>query len=307
MGSTAFGNFHNFCRDSTLPVCNLFSESPTQQSKGSQLEGAGFGGCALTGITLSNGRNLSNLGSILLCGIAIFTTLFLLWRSDRKQAAVGRREFQLFLVGYIIVSICEIFTVGGFPLDRKVRIGFTAVHLGSIVATLWVLLLNGVVGYQLLDDGTPLSLGLILISAIAFFVGTGYVALDTAFGYTNTFHSSLSPPNNRNIALYVLYQLWPLICLAGFFVLETVLVIRVLGEKKPMLYLFAAALLFAIGQIFQYVISKHICQGTNGKIDGALFETLFTLVSVVMIWVFWSSITEDDWPMPVSEETTYNK
>ena len=70
-------------------------------------------------------------------------------------------------------------------------------------------------------------------------------------------------------------------------------------------YLIAAALLFAIGQIFQYVISTHICQGTNGKIDGALFETLFTLLSVVMIWVFWSSITEDDWPMPTSGESTY--
>ncbi len=33
-----------------------------------------------------------------------------------------RREFQLFLLGYIIVSLCEIFTVGGFPLDRKVRL-----------------------------------------------------------------------------------------------------------------------------------------------------------------------------------------
>lgn len=29
---------------------------------------------------------------------------------------------QLFLIGYIIVSICEIFTVGGLPLNRKVRI-----------------------------------------------------------------------------------------------------------------------------------------------------------------------------------------
>lgn len=33
-----------------------------------------------------------------------------------------RREFQLFLLGYIIVEICEIFTVGGFPLERKVRL-----------------------------------------------------------------------------------------------------------------------------------------------------------------------------------------
>lgn len=112
--------------------------------------------------------------------------------------------------------------------------GFTAVHLGSITATLWVLLLNGFVGYQLLDDGTPLSLGLILLSAIAFFVGTGYIALDTAFSYTNTFVPSLLGPNNRNIGLYVLYQLFPLICLVGFFLLETILVLRVLGEKKPM-------------------------------------------------------------------------
>ena len=72
-----------------------------------------------------------------------------------------------------------------------------------------------------------------------------------------------------------------------------------------LVYLMAAALLFAIGQIFQYVISTHICRGTHGKIDGALFETFFTLLSVVMIWVFWSSITEDDWPMPTSGESTY--
>ena len=82
--------------------------------------------------------------------------------------------------------------------------------------------------------------------------------------------------------------------------METVLVVRVLGERKPMIYLVSAALLFALGQIFNYVVSVHICNGTHGKIDGALFETLFTLLSVVMVWVFWSSITEDDWPMPVS-------
>ena len=106
-------------------------------------------------------------------------------------------------------------------------------HLGSITATLWVLLLNGLVGFQILDDGTPISLGLILGSAVAFFVGTGYVALDTAFSYSSTFVRSMTAPN-RNIALYVLYQLWPLVCLFFFFVLESVLVLRVLGERKPM-------------------------------------------------------------------------
>ncbi|KAL8892129.1 MAG: hypothetical protein Q9205_002491 [Flavoplaca limonia] len=305
MGSTQFGNFQNFCRDSTLPVCNLFN--PWRQRQAEMFgELQGYDGCQLTGIRLGGGRHLGNLGSILIAFIAILVTVFLIMRSNRKEAAVGRREFQLFLVGYIIISICEIFTVGGLPmgssLQQRVVLGFSAVHLGTIVATLWVLMLNGIVGFQLLDDGTPLSLGLILVSAAALFIGTGYIALDTAFSYSNEFDESLTDPH-RNIGLYVLYQLAPLLFLVAFFILETVLVLRVLGEKKPMLYLFGAALLFAIGQIFQYVISTHICQGTNGSINGALFETLFTLLAVVMTWVFWSSITEDSWPMPVSGGT----
>ncbi|KAE9372122.1 hypothetical protein N431DRAFT_236602 [Stipitochalara longipes BDJ] len=293
MGSTQFGNFHNFCRDSTLPICNIFPGFSYENPGGFQ------GGCELLGISLSHGRHLGNIGSILLCGVAIAVSAFLLWRSERKQAAVGRREMQVFLVGYILIEICEIFTVGKFPLSSKVRIAFTGIHLGLIIATLWILMLNAVVGYQLLDDGTPLSVGLMIGSAAALFIGTGYITLDTGYSWTGHFDSSLQG-NNRNIALYVLYQLAPLVFLFIFFVLETVLVIRVLGERKPMIYLVSAALLFALGQIFNYVVSVHICHGTHGKIDGALFETLFTLLSVIMIWVFWSSITEDDWPMPVS-------
>ncbi|KAF3036693.1 hypothetical protein E8E12_005514 [Didymella heteroderae] len=299
-----YGKFDDFCRDtgnswSTLPVCYLFAQAPTRNGGGWE------GGCTLQGFPVGGGNRLHNLGSIILCGIAILTTFFLLWRSERKKAAVGRREMQLFLIGYIIISICEIFTIGGFPLNDSVRLAFVAVHIAAIVATTWILMLNGLVGYQLLDDGTPISIGLLLISAIILFVGTGYIALDTGFSWTGYWDDTLSLPNQA-YALYTLYQLVPLVFLFIFFCLESFLVLRVLGERKPMLYLLGAALLFAIGQVFQYVISVHICTGTSGKINGGLFETLFTLLSVVMIWVFWSSITEDDWPMPtVAGSGTY--
>ncbi|KAF2471281.1 uncharacterized protein BDR25DRAFT_223477 [Lindgomyces ingoldianus] len=295
MPATAYGNFHDLCRDtgnlgSTLPVCNLFDQASTRF-------GTGWKGCNLTGIPLNGHNHLTNLGSILLCGIAIVASMFLIWRSERKKAAVGRREMQLFLVGFIIIEICEIFTVGGFPLNSVVRRAFTAVHIAAIIATLWILMLNGIVGYQLLDDGTPVSIGLMMVSAALIFIGTGYIALDTGFSWTNYWDDTLSG-NNRAYALYTLYQLAPLVFLVVFFLLEAFLVLRILGERKPMVYLISAALLFALGQIFQYVISVHICNGTNGKINGGLFETLFTLCAVVTIWVFWSSITEDDWPMP---------
>ena len=111
--------------------------------------------------------------------------------------------------------------------------GCRAAPIAAFAATPWSLRINGVVGFQLLDDGTPLSLGATLLSAGAIFIGTGYIALDTAFRWTHYFDPSLQPPN-RNYGLYVLYLLVPLICLVIFFVLETVLVLRILGEKKPM-------------------------------------------------------------------------
>ncbi|KAI6762832.1 hypothetical protein HG530_008812 [Fusarium avenaceum] len=280
MGSTEFGNFH------------LLSENHDQNGN--------WGGCELTGISLSGGRHLGNLGSIILAGFAIATAGFLLLRSEKKRAAVGRREMQLFLIGYIIISICEIFSVGEFPLNSTVRIAFSAIHIGMIIATCWILMLNAVVGYQIIDDGTPLSIALIVLSAGILLVGTGYIALDTGLSWTGYWDDSYKSPDNRNIALYVLYQLVPLIFIVAFLVLETILVIRILGETRPMIYLAAAALLFALGQVFNYAVSKYICEGSSGKVDGSLFQTFFTLLAVIMIWIFWSSITEDDWPMPVT-------
>ncbi|KAL5118814.1 hypothetical protein ACEQ8H_003317 [Pleosporales sp. CAS-2024a] len=290
---TRYGKFDHFCRDtgntwSTLPVCYLFNEAATQLDQG-------WGGCTLEGFSVGGDKRLRNLGSILIAAIAILSTAFLIWR-----------EMQLFLLGYIIISICEIFSIGGFPLNHKVRIAFVAIHIATVTATCWILMLNGVVGYQLLDDGTAVSIGLLLVSSLLIFIGTGYIALDTGFQWTGYWDDTLGTPN-RAYALYTLYQLMPLLFLVIFFLLEAFLVLRILGERKPMLYLGGAALLFALGQIFQYVISVHICNGTDGNINGGFFESLFTLLAVVMVWVFWSSITEDDWPMPtVAGSGAYN-
>lgn len=301
MGSTDYGKFADFCHDATLPICNLLSNNHNQTGPWDESTA-----CQLVGIPLSGGHHLGNLGSILLCAIAILVTSFLVLLSERKKAAVGRREMQLFLIGYILISICEIFTVGEFPLSSTVRIAFTGIHIGMIVATTWTLLLNAVVGYQILDDGTPVSIGLMFLSGVILLVGTGYIALDTGFHWTGYWDSSYDfSDGNRHLALYTLYQLLPLVFVVAFFVLEAILVLRVLGEVRPMAYLVAAALLFAIGQVFNYTISPYICNGTSGKIDGALFETLFTLLAVVMTWIFWSSITEDDWPIAVGGPAGY--
>jgi hypothetical protein len=39
---------------------------------------------------------------------------------DFSLLTTSYREMQLFLAGYIIIEICEIFTVGKFPLESKI-------------------------------------------------------------------------------------------------------------------------------------------------------------------------------------------
>ncbi|KAF8454958.1 chitin synthase III catalytic subunit-domain-containing protein [Terfezia claveryi] len=269
-----FGEFSNFCRDSTIPVCNLFLYGINVPAKS----------CGLVGFT-AGGNQVGNLGSVVLAGIAIIVSGVLLWMAERKAAAVGRREMQILLLGYILVSFAEIFTVGEFLTSQSALKWFTGIHIGAITATFWVLLLNAIVGYQLLDDGTILSILLVGGSMVVVFIGTGYIAMDTALGWTDTF-VTLKSEGYRNYALYVLYLLFPIISVAAYFILESVLVLKV----------------------FDFVISVHLCNATSGKIDGSLFQTLFTLLSVVTLWYFWSSITEDVWidePLNPMEETTY--
>ncbi|KAL5600986.1 hypothetical protein BROUX41_005817 [Berkeleyomyces rouxiae] len=283
---TRFGDFRIFCRDSTLPICNLISKRHDQNGS--------WGGCELKGIPLSGGRHLGNLGVILLCAIAIIMTVFLIMLSSRRKAAVGRIEMEVFLGGFAVIQVCEIFSIGYFPLNEKLRIFFTAIHIGAIIATTWVLMLNAVVGYQILDDGTPISVGLVFGSAAPLFLGTTYIALDTGYSWSGYWDDAYSG-SNRHVALYVLYQLMPLVFIVVYFVLECVLVIKVLEEWEPLVWLGSAAIFFALGQIFTYTISSHICDGTSGKIDGSMFETFCTMVSVLLVWYFWTTITEEDW------------
>lgn len=122
-----------FCKDSTLPVCNVRPRPAKRDLPGtasavhsrltdytrSQLlsspdhdQNGPWGGCQLTGIPLSGGRHLGNLGSIILCGVAIAAAAFMVLKSEKKRAAVGRR--------YVCSARC---ILGRKPTDAAVTQG----------------------------------------------------------------------------------------------------------------------------------------------------------------------------------------
>lgn len=96
-------------------------------------------------------------------------------------------------------------------------------------------MINGAVGYQAIDDGSVLSVFLLFASTAALFIGTGYIALDTGYHWTDYFDTRTIQFNpDRQYSLYTLYLVAPAVFLFIYFWLSFFLVIRVLGEKKPL-------------------------------------------------------------------------
>lgn len=273
-----YGEFAALCYQSPLPICHLFASKQTPE-------------CSLVGI--ADGK-VRNLGDIIMAAIAIIVALVLVGMTHRKRAAVGRKEMNVVFIGYILILAAQIIDSGGFLDEQsKVVVIASAVHIGLIAGTFWALLINALVGYQIVEDGTFLSTWGTLISTLIVAGGTGYIAGDTAFSVTGYFNTT-NPATLKNVALFTLYLVWPIIAIGLYVILETVIVVKFLGEKRPLLLLYLALVSFAIAQVFMFVVSHYICSGTNHDVDGSLFSTLFTLISVILIWMFWNSITEDE-------------
>jgi hypothetical protein len=86
-------------------------------------------------------------------------TAIMIYNIKSKYTAVGRKEIVVFFYFYAAVTLLEFFLYSGIiPISWPGYPYFVAVDVGLTVATLWCLLFNGFVGFQWIDDGTPLSL-----------------------------------------------------------------------------------------------------------------------------------------------------
>jgi hypothetical protein len=153
------------------------------------------------------------------------------------------------------------------------------------------------------------------VGAIILCVASTYISLDTAFSVSSYFETS--PSKLHNAWIFSLTVVWPLFAVVAYFSLSIFVVVRILKERKPLLYFAATALLFALSQGAYYALSETICRGSNATVDGSFVATIvgssatgfleaesltipshsFQLetASIVALYYSWKSITESDW------------
>ncbi|GAB5586405.1 Chitin synthase [Umbelopsis nana] len=220
--------------------------------------------------------------------VAIVMAAIMIYHIKSKYTAVGRKEIVMFFYLYMMTTFLEMLLVTGIiPTASSVYPWFTAVHIGLMSATFWCLLLNGFVGFQFAEDGTPWSLWSIRISSFVVFLIVGLIAVAT--------FNNLGPFNYAKPAvLWVFYFIVNGVAFFVYVLLQIVLVVNTLDDRWPLGDILFGAAFFLIGQVIMYFFSVAICDQVKHYVDGLFFGTICTLLAVMMVYKYWDSITKED-------------
>lgn len=158
----------------------------------------------------------------------------------------------------------------------------------SLKVTLFVMLLfNGFLVFQWIEDGVASTLTLLSTVSISVFCGVGLIAFAT---FVSFFFKSENP--------FILFILYPGVTVAAaalylftqlFFILKTLKNYWAIGD----LVIGVLALLIGLTVEFSPA-SEFLCKYTKHYIDGSFIHVVASLFGVMMIYKYWVSITEED-------------
>ncbi|KAF9163617.1 Chitin synthase, class 7 [Mortierella sp. AD011] len=271
-----FGSFNNTCSKVSLTLCPLVGSTDGIEPL-----------CYSRNVKLAD-TLIFQPSTLIIHIIALVMTAIMIYHIRSKYTAVGRKEIAMFFYLYMLVTVMDLLLISGIiPTASNLYPYFTGVHIGLISATFWCLLLNGFVGFQFAEDGTPLSLWSIRISSFVIFLAITFLSIAT--------FESLGPFSATNpVTLWVVFFVFNGACLLIYVILQILLVVNTLDDRWPLGDIVFGVAFFSVGQVILYVFSLNICNFAKHYIDGLFFGTIATLLSVMMVYKYWDSITKED-------------
>ncbi|KAK3950049.1 chitin synthase III catalytic subunit [Pseudoneurospora amorphoporcata] len=278
----AFGDFSSICRKAPIPLCA--SVGPiTSVASGVGIEPD----CYARNIEVANTIIFQSAASVMHI-VALIMTVVMLLHVRGKFTAVGRKEITTFFYLYMILTFLSLcIDAGVIPPHSGSYPYFVAVQAGLASALVTCLVINGFVGFQLYEDGTPLSLWMLRLSSFIAFVISFLVSLATFKSW-----SGLGPTNT--VGIFIVLYLLNAIQLALYVVSQIILVTRTLQDRWPLGDIAFGLFFFIAGQVLLYAFSSRICEGVSHYIDGLFFATTCNLLAVMMVYKYWDSITKED-------------
>jgi hypothetical protein len=269
---SGFGDFTSICENTPLPLCaSIGPVVSTSGRVGIEPD------CYARSIELANTIIFEGAASVLHI-VALVMTIIMILHVRSKFTAVGRKEILTFFYIYMLLTfISLIVDAGVVPPGSDPYPYFVSVQNGLSSALVTCLLINGFVGFQLYEDGTPLSVWLLRIFSLVAFAISFLVSLGTfkdvaGMGPTNT------------IGLFVVLYLLNAIQLFVYLTMQILLVARTLHDRWPLGDIAFGIFFFVVGQVILYAFSSKICSAVSHYFDGLLIATVCNLLAVMMVY-----------------------
>jgi hypothetical protein len=297
-----YGDFTTICETAPLPLCA--NVGPIRSiSTGVGIEPD----CYARNIELANTIIFQGASSFMHI-IALIMTVIMILHIRGKFTAVGRKEILAFFYFYMLLSFFSLCVDAGVvPPGSSPYPYFVSIQSGLTSSVVTCLLINGFVGFQLYEDGTPLSVWLLRLCSFAAFAISFLVSLATFKSW-----AGLGPVNT--VGLFTVLYLLNGVQLVVYIALQILLVVRTLQDRWPLGDIAFGVFFFIIGQIILYAFSSTICDATSHYVDGLFFATTCNLLAVMMVYKvrvyfllvcrlgalltcrvqYWDSITKED-------------
>lgn len=269
---SGFGDFTSICEHTPLPLC---------ASVGPVLSSSGRVGiepnCYARNIEVANTIIFEGAASFAHIGALVMTVIMVL-HVRSKFTAVGRKEILSFFYLYMLLTfISLVVDAGVVPAGSGPFPYFASVQNGLASAVVTCLLVNGFVGFQLYEDGTPLSVWMLWLCSLVAFAISFLVSLATFKGW-----AGLGPTNT--IGLFVVLYLLNAIELFVYVGMQILLVVRTLQDRWPLGDIAFGIFFFVAGQVILYAFSSKICVAVSHYLDGLFFATICNLLAVMMVY-----------------------
>ncbi|CAE6426227.1 unnamed protein product [Rhizoctonia solani] len=270
-----FGSFDSMCSSAALVVCPILGEYGLEPE------------CYSRNVMLGS-YVLFQPAVLFVHILALAMTGIMILHIRSKYTAVGRKEILTFFYLYSIVELLAIFLdTQIIPTANNAYPWIAAIYTGLVAATYCCLLINGFIGFQFAEDGTPLSIWGLRGACFAMWGLTFFISICTFQGF-----AGFSP--SRPIGLWVLHFIWPAVCVVIYVVAQLVLVMRTLQDRWPVGDIVLGAAAFVVAQVILFGFGNTICTAVKHYIDGLFFYSLCVLLGVMMVYKYWDSITGDD-------------
>lgn len=125
--------------------------------------------------------------------------------------------------------------------------------------------------------------------------GTCLIVFGISFALSlGTFQDMAGLNHESPFGLFTLYYIVALAMIIIYIIMQIVLVVNTLDDRWPLGDIFFGTIFFLTGKVFDFIIPVQICVMAEHYIDGTFFGTVCSLLSVMMVYKYWDSITRED-------------